>query len=918
MREIDEKYKMNPTFKKILDYCDDIFHKLEEQAKQQPDLLEELQSNKDYIYNLLIEKYFKALGIPKINRLTFKDAEKALISSDKDSLQIVDYMKPIEAIVILLSKEFKEFANNPKKLSEELNKLLISFNIPVEHNPTLVSDITRVVKRKLAEFANQSKSENNANSVNLLHEELYKRIERTIALILASYTIADSVDIPFTPDKEKIKKFGKETGCLTNKKIIEETSLSPVDVNNILDMDELFEAFENGTISVRYKKFILPHNFAKKFIEYSQDENNKEKADKYLKEITIKSLIQSFEIGFIDFKEFITIVKNPNFYKNKRSRIKEEIRKLFVKKASDKNDVQENIPKRQFTHKELLELAKIHLVSDIDIMRIYLTQEEIKEKFPSVTLFEDEGLFISEEEMKDFFDADRLLKNYFKPNNDEFYMVISFYKEYILPHSAEDQEKGNDFSEQLKNDPRVTANDLVKLFSDGLITLKKMKEFSCNDEEVKKKYYAFLKESPIDTVFTIVNNGGLNEDDLIEIYDDDYEKKLREAIRKGLLYSGHYSKFSYLENSSIIFEEYQNALNDLENNDEENSETVKRTNFYDVLAVYIYGDNLLNIEELARILQEHRDPIFKQEDFNLSSSIMKIMEAISKDLPDCNLLPKIKELFNKSYITLEDLEKLAEKGIITYEEAEQLNAESINSKLIDDISSSQLGNSSEKISPEMPSGRHQIKTPISHRESEYQPSKKEIAQAEAIIQYMESLGFSPKITTNVHGIDSMDTFSSGDFKNYRVFLPQQTECAKIGAVVLVHLKKVPNTNIYYHVGNNATYIMSISKFAQYLKTTGLVSSELLNFETTKADAMHDPNIRRANVGKTWTTTVPRKIGEIMNMLKRPKLQELKDSEFEIASLFPSALSQSDISERLEFIKACAEEFLKAKNMSDDE
>ena len=271
MREIDEKYKMNPTFKMILDYCDDIFHKLEEQAKQQPDLLEELQSNKDYIYNLLIEKYFKALGISKINRLTFEDAEKALISSDKDSLQIIEYMKPIEAIVILLSKEFKEFENNPKRLSEELNKLLVSFNIPVEHNPNLVSDITRVVKRKLAEFANQSKSENNASGVNQLHEELYNRIERTIALILASYTIADSVDIPFTPDKEKIKEFGKETGCLTNKKIIEETSLSPVDVNNILDMDELFEAFENGTISVRYKKFILPHNFAKKFIEYSQD-----------------------------------------------------------------------------------------------------------------------------------------------------------------------------------------------------------------------------------------------------------------------------------------------------------------------------------------------------------------------------------------------------------------------------------------------------------------------------------------------------------------------------------------------------------------------------------------------------------------------------------------------------------------------
>ena len=56
----------------------------------------------------------------------------------------------------------------------------------------------------------------------------------------------------------------------------------------------------------------------------------------------------------------------------------------------------------------------------------------------------------------------------------------------------------------------------------------------------------------------------------------------------------------------------------------------------------------------------------------------------------------------------------------------------------------------------------------------------------------------------------------------------------------------------------------------------------------------------------------------MNMLKRPELRELKNSKFEIESLFPSALSQSDISERLDLIKACEEEFLDAKNMDDDE
>ena len=51
----------------------------------------------------------------------------------------------------------------------------------------------------------------------------------------------------------------------------------------------------------------------------------------------------------------------------------------------------------------------------------------------------------------------------------------------------------------------------------------------------------------------------------------------------------------------------------------------------------------------------------------------------------------------------------------------------------------------------------------------------------------------------------------------------------------MHCKQVPNTDIYYQEGGNATYIMDISLFMQYLKTHVMKSGELANFTGTKLD-----------------------------------------------------------------------------------
>ena len=129
-----------------------------------------------------------------------------------------------------------------------------------------------------------------------------------------------------------------------------------------------------------------------------------------------------------------------------------------------------------------------------------------------------------------------------------------------------------------------------------------------------------------------------------------------------------------------------------------------------------------------------------------------------------------------------------------------------------------------------------------------------------------------------------------------------------GVIVLAHLKQVTNTDTYYHVGGNATYLMTTSQFFQYLKATGKIDGDLVSFNTSKSTAKNSKYTITANVGPTWTSTVPRKMSQILSMFDRPDLREMKDKNFEISTLLPDRLSQEERENRLRIIAECIEEF----------
>ena len=145
--------------------------------------------------------------------------------------------------------------------------------------------------------------------------------------------------------------------------------------------------------------------------------------------------------------------------------------------------------------------------------------------------------------------------------------------------------------------------------------------------------------------------------------------------------------------------------------------------------------------------------------------------------------------------------------------------------------------------------------------------------------------------------------------NYRVFLSDENT----NVVVLIHLKQEPNSDTYYHVGDNATYIMSTSSFVEYLHNNGQIESTLTSFDATKSRVKDSKYTRRANVGKTWGITLARKISEIQHQFDENELQEFKTKGFKITSILPQDITE----ERVKALENCLTELSTIKNIEDD-
>lgn len=910
MKPAENNKKIAKAYKGIIEYIENEIQRLGVLAKSVgEETYNNFQSNKEHIKNLLTEKYIREEVIPQIKQLTISGIKKQINKVDTNEenyyhylvYYIQDYITPIETSMILLSDEYNANKEPSIDLDERVKLILKESGIAFENNGDIIKETTNTINNKMLEFDRISKS-----NINSLRD--YQIFIRTMQLIITNYSNNVYIGTPFIPNNVSLRKFGNDLGILTQDIIINHLSINPRNVHDLLDIDELLNQYETGTIEPKARKFINKTDYMKRYIEHYKN-GNIEKAKIYLNNFSIRDIVNSFKAWEISYEQLLEIITTPDFSKNKKQKTREELRKIYTSNKSKEQEDEISSNDQMFRPNHFLELAKLGYISDFDFMAIVKQQEDYKKENSSAILFEATYEFIPENEIKNYFNSNRLINKYLKSKPSEFNEIVAFYKRYILI-PKERPEEFEKFGEELISNENVHAKDIVKLYSLGLIYHVRMKELSDKNQEIKNEFYKFIKNEPIENVFFIVNKGGINEDDLIEIYGDDYELILRESIRNGLLLFFHFKNFSYLENSSIILEEYEKAIDEHQEDFKTSDEDIKRTNYNDIIATYLSSDNLISISDIEKMLRDHKDPIFLQEDFELGNSICDIIKWIHHNMPEVNMIQKIRQLYMQSYITSDELNKLAEEGIIEYDKAKQIDSDFTNSKRFEELKKVKLGDS-DVVLPTSKS------VPIQSKSKKVQlpkrgPTDKQILQGETIIKYLESLGFYAKNTTNAYGIEEMDTFDSGDFKDYRVFISDDNP----GVVILSHLKQIQNTDTYYHVGGNATYLMTTSQFFQYLKATGKINGELASFNTSKSKAKESEHTRTANVCQTWTSTIPRKIGQLLSIFDKPELRDIKDSSFSIEALLSDRLSIEERVARLKIIEECKKEFNDTRSLED--
>lgn len=900
MESNENNEEIAKAYECIVEYIENEIQKLESLTKSAgEETYNNFQLNKEYIRSLLIENYIREKVIPNINKLSIYGIKKQIDKVDTDEERYYDcifyyvkeYIEPIETSIILLSNEYNENKEPTEELDEKVKLILQQRGVIFESNIDIVKEVTNSINDKMLEFDRASQIDINILSV-------YQTFIKTIQLIIMNYSNDIYVDIPFKPNNASIRKFGNDLGILTQDIIINNfSSINPKLVHNLLDIDELLNQYESGTIEYKASKYLLKTDYMKRYIEHYKN-GDIEKSKMYLNNFSIRDIINSFKTWEISYEQLLEIITTKDFLGSRKHKVRDELKKIFVQ-GKTKEAPEDPHDYQMFRPRQLLELAKLGYISDYNLMATVKTQEDYKKKYSSTTLFEYE--FITDEEICKYFNAERFLYHYFRPKSLDFNVMLAFYRRYILI-PKEKPEEFEKFGEELIENENVQAKDIVKFYSLGLIYHIKMKELSDKNQEIKNEFYKFIKNEPMKNVFFIVNKGGLNEDDLIEIYGDDYELILREAIKNGLLLFFHFKKFSYLENSSIILEEYEKAIDEHQEDFEIPDKDIKRINYNDIMATYLSSDNLISLSDIEKMLRDHKDPIFLEEDFELGKSICNIIKWIHNNMPEVNMIHKIRQLYMQSYLTSDELNKLAEDGIIEYDKAKQIDSDFTNSKRFEELKKVKLGDSDAILTNSNP-----IPNPNKSKRihlNKTGPTDKQILQGETIIKYLESLGFYAKSTTNAYGIEEMDTFDSGDFKDYRVFISDENP----GVVILSHLKQIQNTDTYYHVGGNATYLMTTSQFFQYLKATGKINCELASFNTSKSKAKESEHTRTANVGQTWTSTIPRKISQLLSIFDKPELRDIKDSNFSIDTLLSDRLSTEERATRLKIIEECKKEF----------
>ncbi len=915
--------------KEMLKWLEDKFNDLKDKAKLSGDKIKfEFDINEWNITCLLVEEFIKTYSFSQIEKLSLSrlqpirenSSEKDVLSKiifdgqNLDNSVMDTFLKPIKDSLILFEKNFQEFQQTPLNCSEDLKKFLLSNGLTtLESDLTLANRLTDIIRKKIKNF----NTEFMTNQLKNLYP--FKRV--TERLIVTLVSVANEKNENGNPiyNITDLKMLGLRTNIYTNELLVEALELPPDKVRGLIDAEPLLDKFEQGTLSSKYRKYLYPEDYIFRYLKYSS-KGDTEKENLYSSKISIKGTIQAFKSNIINFDILLDTFKNLSKVSSKREQIKREVKKLFINSKNNETEPATLSPKN------ILELAKINLVSDTDLIQVFMAQEDAKINSPSSNIYQEEysHIFISEEEVNEYFSAERLLNHYL--NNHEKADIsysLSFYKHYIINENV-NSEKLEVFQTELLNDHRITPKIIVDLFSYGIITVDKFCKILTKNPEIKVELYKNMRELKTKYIFDMFNYDIIDENDLIECFGDDYEAKLREGFSKGQILSNKLEELEYLDNK-IVMEEYEKSIQMRITGSQQN-EISKTFNFIDLVFTYIVNDKLVHLDDIVRAASEAKDPVFQQKKFDVHECICYNIEYFHNSSRNpVNLTSKIRDLYFNDLLTFDTLARLTEKGIISSEDAQDINKEYCNKEMLKKLKKAKLGGSLENEPTQKEEDRVKIRKD-SRNQQEKEPTKESLVsqQTDVMLEILKQYGFEPITTeTNAYGYSEIQSFNSGNFENYMVLLSEEIP----EVAILMHSKHVQNSDIYYQTGGNATYILSTAKLKTYLEQVGALESKFSHLAMTKQSLKtDDPYLRTANVTKNWGRNVARKIDEVLHMLEQPVLEEQSTSidkqktrrSFKPETLLPTDLSAIQSAERLEAIEIFNEELVNLKRQIEND
>lgn len=442
----------------------------------------------------LVANYIKQHALNRISNMNISElyANRInILNGQSAQAYLLDFLTPITDSLPFFNKHFPIIETIiPQKLSEDVKQILEDSNISTEIDVNLKEKLVSIIIEQLKRLEKQSNV-----AMTSVSSDLYSFVKLIATDIFIAFATRETID------KDILRRIGQEAGLFNNDILLKYVELSPKIsmsmVHALLDIDEMLEHFENGTLTEQEEKALSQQDYIKGLIKYIK-ENNSEKISMYLSKINPKDvskhLCSLFKNQEIRYDDFITIVTNPviaECHPNFKKSLKEQLKPMLdiIYSPSTQEIVQ------TFSFKGVYELTKLGYISDIDLITTFKKQEYIRTTLADFDLMYDAmyanpKMLMTIEDLREHFTAQRFLDNYFKPKNDNLMDIMDFYQLYIL--RGKSREEFAEFESEILNSDKIGNKEIIDLFSAGFITNTKMKELKENNQQIASLFAKFI------------------------------------------------------------------------------------------------------------------------------------------------------------------------------------------------------------------------------------------------------------------------------------------------------------------------------------------------------------------------------------------------------------------------------------------